>query len=613
METKKYCVYNKTKERSLSAGVAAVDTAIEPFKVLRTLTEADALSSESGLWLTPFRGLLVAPIYSPFDLVYLDEEYRVLEDVQFIPAVGFTPFQGQASSALILPFQTIQSSQTHPGDQLTFNAVEGTVRETAQVLIPTTLASVPHSPESPANHLQSNVALAAPPPEDHSRQSQAFVPGAEKKEKADSQAQEDELLQIRSLRWAEKLDHQPGENPIPTTPASGPPITEFPAEGFRSKTGLAPTPPDDRSRQHRAASRGLVETKNAEFPTHEKNSLVTRLMHWLDPSSVPTDRRGSPRRPVPGLVAYDGVGGTPQSHKIGDISSSGIFLVTKERWPAGELISLTLQKEGPPADSSARRAEVDAGAVRWGQNGIGLSFMLPTGVDLYLWKDPLKSGDHATGPEYVVREFRMARALGFLRRICPPAEEEVAKFFHDGLLSHRVESALEIILKAEEFITHGPYADRVLAHPDLVMRILEHGSWAEVDCVKQLWAGLLATSCTVEGQDESNLVFVDLLSQLAPIHARILVAAGARASKLELARGLASSYPVYCTAEEMIQITGSNDLTKIHRCIAQLSELGLLAKSARSSFISYSEKAKTTPTSLGLQMYARCNGYREAS
>jgi hypothetical protein len=57
-------------------------------------------------------------------------------------------------------------------------------------------------------------------------------------------------------------------------------------------------------------------------------------------------------------------------------------------------------------------------------------------------------------------------------------------------------------------------------------------------------------------------------------------------------------------------MAGTNDFTKIHRAIAILSDLGLLEKSAQSSFVSYTEKVKTTPTQLGLEMVARCSGLR---
>jgi hypothetical protein len=68
---------------------------------------------------------------------------------------------------------------------------------------------------------------------------------------------------------------------------------------------------------------------------------------------------------------------------------------------------------------------------------------------------------------------------------------------------------------------------------------------------------------------------------------------------------------MFSSSEEMIKMAGSHDLLKVHRSVAQLAEFGLLEKSVRASFVSETEGATTTPTSLGLKMYARCLGRRE--
>ncbi len=169
---------------------------------------------------------------------------------------------------------------------------------------------------------------------------------------------------------------------------------------------------------------------------------------------------------------------------------------------------------------------------------------------------------------------------------------------------------MEIALIAEEFLAHEPDADNLLAHPAIVLRILEVGSWADADFIKELWAGLLVASCTAERNDESNLAFVDILSVLTPIHVRILTEVCAKATKAASERGAVSSDTLHCSAEEMRGITGTHDLTKIHRSVAQLSDLGLFEKSERHLFVSDTDKINTTPTRFGLKMYARCSGRR---
>jgi hypothetical protein len=169
---------------------------------------------------------------------------------------------------------------------------------------------------------------------------------------------------------------------------------------------------------------------------------------------------------------------------------------------------------------------------------------------------------------------------------------------------------VEIALKTEKLLVSRPYANRMLAHPQLVVRILENGSWAEDDWMQQLWARLLAASCTLDGQDESNLVFVDLFSKLTVFHSRILAAACTKSTKVTSGPPVFSSRPFICTAEELVAITNKENLNSIDRDLAHLSELGLIAKNLRSSTLKPREKADITPTPLGLELYSRCTGHR---
>ncbi len=330
---------------------------------------------------------------------------------------------------------------------------------------------------------------------------------------------------------------------------------------------------------------------------------------WFQKPSPP-NRRKAERRTSPGLAAYHCAGLFPRQHSIRDISAGGMYLLTEERWTPDQLISLTLQREGPLERNPRRRITVQARTVRWGEDGVGLSFILPAGMDVRLWGSPLKNAADQAEPEDILREFRMAEALAFLCRICPSATDDLALLLHEGLSNYRVESAVEIALKAKKMLQSEPDADKMQIPSHFVLRILENGSWADAEWMQIFWAGLLATSCTVEGNDESNQIFIDLFSQLAMMHARILEAACKRAIKVISGPDRVSSRPLICTANEMIKITGSHDLVRIDRDIEHLSDLGLLARRVRSSFFSPIDDTSITPTSLGLELYARCNGHR---
>ena len=322
---------------------------------------------------------------------------------------------------------------------------------------------------------------------------------------------------------------------------------------------------------------------------------------------LPTILPRAERRPVSELVAYHWTGPGPKQEGIRNISSSGVYLLTDERWLPGAVVPLTLQRDGPPEESTERRITLQTIVVRWGEDGVGLSFVLLKHADSRLWESPLDSAADQTEPEGILREFRMAEALAFLSRICPSTAEGLRRLLREGLSNIRVASAVEIALKAEKLLESGPDAGRMCAHPHLVERIFEDGSRAENDVARQLWAGLLATSCTIEGNDESNLVFIDLLSQLASVHVQILAAACTRATKVVSGFGSISSKPLACTISEIKQITGLHDFLRVERELQHLTDLGLLENKLKSSFFLPMDEVHITPTGLALQLYARCH------
>jgi len=300
-------------------------------------------------------------------------------------------------------------------------------------------------------------------------------------------------------------------------------------------------------------------------------------------------------------------------HEVVNLSSNGLFLRTQERWELGTAIELVVQRKGKPEKNSQQSIELEVRVVRAGADGVGFVFALPEGLQMKLWEVPGRNGPGETDPGCVLRELRMARALAFMRRICPSATEEITALFYRTLSNVSLGNVVEIALKAERLLVPEPHAYSMVAHRHLILRIVEHGSWVDVDWLQELWAGLLATSCTLEGQDESNLAFIDILSRLAPFPTQILAVACAKAMQVMAESSSVSSTLMAFTVEEIARITRSNNLTKIYRSISELSELGLLEKSPRAAAQDNPHAAKAKPTDLGLEMFARCNGQRGAA
>ena len=117
---------------------------------------------------------------------------------------------------------------------------------------------------------------------------------------------------------------------------------------------------------------------------------------WWSP-----DARKAPRQPAPRLSAYYWNGSTPNAHNVRDVSSTGLYLLTEDRWYPGTLILMTLQDMDGMENGGRPVISVKVRAVRWGDDGVGLQFVLS--------EDPLD--------DETVREANKRRLERFLERI----------------------------------------------------------------------------------------------------------------------------------------------------------------------------------------------------
>ncbi len=294
METRKHCAYNHTRECFLGLEVTEADI---QYASLDDLVARLALKSGEGLWIVPFKEIPVNGSGIPLDLIYLDEDGRVLEVVESFLALRETPIIHRAASVLALPTHTIYSSQTQPGDQLVICQAEE-MEHRLEVLSESGFR---------AGNVQSAVLLREEP------------------------------------LWS-----------------GGPGLLEL---GDRSKEG--------RSGTLETHEMGLVEPGKKEFKPPK-----SWLQRWWSP-----DPRRAPREPAPGLAAYYWTGAPPEPHSIRDISTTGLYLVTEERWYPGTLVLMTLQKTAGGEQASEHSIQVHSRAVRWGNDGVGLQFVLPDAKD----------------------------------------------------------------------------------------------------------------------------------------------------------------------------------------------------------------------------------------
>jgi hypothetical protein len=113
--------------------------------------------------------------------------------------------------------------------------------------------------------------------------------------------------------------------------------------------------------------------KDAAPKPQNSDPLTIRFLRWLFPD---VNQRRARRYPTPGVVAYYWTGGTPYSYHVGDMSATGLFLLTKERWAPGTLIQMTLHRQDGRMNTPDTSICILTEVVRWGENGAGFNFVL---------------------------------------------------------------------------------------------------------------------------------------------------------------------------------------------------------------------------------------------
>jgi len=121
----------------------------------------------------------------------------------------------------------------------------------------------------------------------------------------------------------------------------------------------------------------LIVSQQFAKPGPQNNDIL-KSKSWLQRllSSDPRQPRKNARQMVSGLAAYFWTGATPRPHTIRDISPTGLYVVTEERWYPGTLIQMTLQKIGTGRPKTDLSIALMARALRWGNDGVGLEFVV---------------------------------------------------------------------------------------------------------------------------------------------------------------------------------------------------------------------------------------------
>jgi hypothetical protein len=215
-----------------------------------------------------------------------------------------------------------------------------------------------------------------------------------------SQTQQgDQLMLCEAEEMEGRLERFSSASPAPSPVQSAVLLRESPLwSGGPGILQLKDRPPEEILKVEQPHEMNLIEPgmKNMKAPR-------SWLERWWSP-----DPRKAPRVPSPGLAAYYWTGSAPIARDVRDISSTGLYVVTEERWYPGTLVLMTIQKTEAGEEAAERSISVHSRAVRWGNDGVGLQFILKGA--------PISSRDKGLLPPGGVSKKDLERFLNELRK-----------------------------------------------------------------------------------------------------------------------------------------------------------------------------------------------------
>ncbi len=102
-----------------------------------------------------------------------------------------------------------------------------------------------------------------------------------------------------------------------------------------------------------------------------KDKLFTRFLRWLYP-----DQRKTLRHTFPPIISYLGTLRTSPPYRVGDVSLSGFYMLTTERWLPDTEMPVTLSRIDAERDVSKESITLLSRVVRTGPDGVGFVFAL---------------------------------------------------------------------------------------------------------------------------------------------------------------------------------------------------------------------------------------------
>lgn len=200
----------------------------------------------------------------------------------------------------------------------------------------------------------------------------------------------------------------------------------------------------------------------------------------------------------------------------------------------------------------------------------------------------------------------------FLSSVCMPASQEFGLMLRDKVRTWRLNNIIQVIKKAEGKLIFEDDQLHLQSHPKVALSILDNASMVDDELLQEWWAGLFASSCTNDGKDDQNLIFVNILKDLTVFEVKLLSYCCVNCTKnIFPSKLIVANDDFRLSVHEIIRITGVEDIRRIDREIDHMVSLGLFSNSivGVSGFIVNQEQmeAHVTPSALALNLYYKTN------
>lgn len=124
------------------------------------------------------------------------------------------------------------------------------------------------------------------------------------------------------------------------------------------------------------------------FLQEEIKSAMSSIANFIA-KLMQIERRKDGRVAARSVEAFHKAAREEKPIRIKDISATGIYLITTERWPLESNVSVILRRKRLFGNGETSQVQMKAQVARWGEDGVGLTFVHDSnrvvGADGTIW------------------------------------------------------------------------------------------------------------------------------------------------------------------------------------------------------------------------------------